>query len=257
MSRVARVVVPGYPHHVTQRGNRRADVFETEDDRHAYLRFLKKYGERHGLDIWAYCLMTNHIHLVAVPEREESLARALRDAHTVYAMRFNTRTQLSGHVWQGRFYSCTLDEAHLWAAVRYVERNPVRAGMVDRAEDHPWSSARAHCGLGLSQAKRSGDGTVPIRARTTDGTCATELDPLLSKEFPPPGVIEDWAQWLRVEDDPDAVDRIRRQTRTGRPCGGSRFVAQLEHRLGRLLRPAKRGRKPKRTGGSGEEGFNS
>jgi len=139
--------VPGYPHHVTQRGNRRADVFETEDDRHAYLRFLKKYGQRHGLDIWAYCLMTNHIHLVAVPEREESLARALRDAHTVYAMRVNTRTQQSGHVWQGRFYSCVLDEWHLWAAVRYVERNPVRAGMVDRAEDHPWSSARAHCGL--------------------------------------------------------------------------------------------------------------
>jgi putative transposase len=196
-------------------------VFETDDDRRAYLRFLKKYGERHGLDIWAYCLMTNHIHLVAVPEREESLARALRDTHTVYAMRFNTRTQLSGHVWQGRFYSCVLDEAHLWAAVRYVERNPVCAGMVDRAEDHPWSSAPGHCGLAT--------------------------DTLLSKEFPPPGVIENWAEWLRVEDDPDpdAVDRIRRQTSTGRPCGGSRFVAQLENLLGRLLRPAKRGRKPK------------
>jgi putative transposase len=231
MSRVARIVVPGYPHHVTQRGNRRADVFETEDDRHAYLRFLKKYGERHGLDIWAYCLMTNHVHLIAVPEREESLARTLRDAHTVYAMRFNTRTQMSGHVWQGRFYSCVLDETHLWAAVRYVERNPVRAGMVDRAEDHPWSSAPAHCGL--------------------------RTDPLLSKEYPPPGVIVDWAEWLRVEEDPDAVDRIRRQTSTGRPCGGSRFVVQLENLLGRLLRPAKRGRKPKRADGSGGEVGNS
>jgi REP element-mobilizing transposase RayT len=167
MSRVARIVVPGYPHHVTQRGNRRADVFETDDDRHAYLRFLKKYGERHGLDIWAYCLMTNHIHLVAVPEREESLARALRDAHTVYAMRFNTRTQMSGHVWQGRFYSCVLDESHLWAAVRYVERNPVRAGMVDRAEDHPWSSARAHCGLGLSQVEACETRDCPYRTTWT------------------------------------------------------------------------------------------
>jgi putative transposase len=240
MSRVARIVVPGYPHHVTQRGNRRADVFETEDDRHAYLRFLKKYGERHGLDIWAYCLMTNHIHLVAVPEREESLARALRDAHTVYAMRFNTRTRMSGHVWQGRFYSCVLDETHLWAAVRYVERNPVRAGMVEQAEDHPWSSARSHCGLGLTpsfaESSKRNTGSVPFEAQ----------DALLSKEFPPPGVIEDWAGWLRVEDDPDAVDRIRRQTGTGRPCGGSRFVVQLENLLGRLLRPAKRGRKPKR-----------
>ena len=95
MSRVARIVVPGFPHHITQRGNRRAD------DRHAYLRFLRQYAQRHGLSIWAYCLMTNHIHLVAVPQREDSLAKALRDAHTVYAMRFNTTTQQSGHVWQG------------------------------------------------------------------------------------------------------------------------------------------------------------
>jgi len=257
MSRVARIVVPGYPHHVTQRGNRRADVFETDDDRHPYLRFLKKYGERHGLGIWAYCLMTNHIHLIAVPEREEALAHALRDAHTVYAMRFNTRTQQSGHVWQGRFYSCVLDEANLWAAVRYVERNPVRAGMVDRAEDHPWSSAPAHCRLGLSPAKRSGDGTVPFEARDSGAPCGNQLDPLLSKEFPPPGVIEDWAEWLRVEDDPDAVDRIRRQTNTGRPCGGSQFVVALENLLGRILRPAKRGRKPKGAGKSSGEGLNS
>jgi putative transposase len=98
MNRVARIVVPVYPHHETQRGNGWADVFETDDDR----RFLKKCGERHGLDIWAHCLLTNHIHLIAVPEHVESLARALRDAHTVYAMRFNTRTQMSGQLWQGR-----------------------------------------------------------------------------------------------------------------------------------------------------------
>ncbi|GMW02842.1 MAG: hypothetical protein AMXMBFR84_39780 [Candidatus Hydrogenedentota bacterium] len=89
--------------------------------------------------------MTNHIRLIVVPEREESLGRALRDAHTVYAMRFNTRTQMTGHEWQGRFYSCVLDESHLWAAVRYVERNPIRAGMVKQAVDYPWFSARAHC----------------------------------------------------------------------------------------------------------------
>ncbi len=172
-------------------------------------------------------------------------------------MRFNTRTQLSGHVWQGRFYSCVLDEAHLWAAVRYVERNPVRAGMVDRAEDHPWSSARAHC-VGLTpsfaQSSERNTGSVPSEAGIP---CQTQPDPLLSKEFPPPGVIEDWAQWLRVEEDPDAVDRIRRQTSTGRPCGGSQFVVQLENLLGRLLRPAKRGRKRKRTEKDGGEVGNS
>lgn len=218
MSRVARIVVPGLAHHVTQRGNRRGDVFECDDDRHAYLRFLKQYADKHGLAVWAYCLMTNHVHLVVVPEREDSLAKALRDAHTVYAMRFNTRTRLSGHVWQGRFYSCPLDESHLWAAVRYVECNPVRAGLVARAEEYAWSSAAAHCGL------------------RTDG--------VLSKDFPPPGVMSDWADWLKAEDETD-VTRLRMCTRVGRPCGNATFIARLESLLGRVLGPKPRGRKPK------------
>ncbi len=223
MSRVARVVVPGFPHHITQRGNRRADVFETDADRKAYLRFLKKYAEKRGLDIWAYCLMTNHIHLVAVPKTEEALGFAMRDTHTVYAMYFNSRTQLSGHLWQGRFYSTPLDENHLWAAVRYVEMNPVRAGMVERAEEHPWSSAVAHCGL-----------------------CE---DSVLSAEFPPPGLVRDWSAWLRsgAEDDA-AYDTIRKQTRTGRPCGSPKFLDQLENLLGRVLRPKKPGRPKKDIG---------
>jgi len=223
MSRVARIVVPGFAHHVTQRGNRRAEVFETDDDRHAYLRFLKQYSDKHGLAVWAYCLMTNHVHLVVVPEREDSLAKALRDAHTVYAMRFNSRTRLSGHVWQGRFYSCPMDESHLWAAVRYVERNPVRAGLMEKAEDYPWSSAAAHCGI--------------------------RHDAVLSKEFPPPGVVSDWAHWLTNEDDADA-QRLRTCTRVGRPCGNASFVARLESLLDRALSPKPRGRKPK-TGGTG------
>ena len=103
MSRVARIVVPGFPHHITQRGNRQMDVFETDDDRLAYLRFLKKYAVQYNLSIYAYCLMTNHIHLVVVPGDEVALGKALRDTHTVYAMYFNTRTALSGHVWQGRW----------------------------------------------------------------------------------------------------------------------------------------------------------
>ena len=165
--------------------------------------------------------MTNHIHLVVVPQRDESLAQALRDAHTVYAMHFNSRTQLSGHVWQGRFFSCPLDETHLWAAVRYVERNPVRAGMVERAQAYPWSSAAAHCGL--------------------------RDDALLSHDFPPKGVIEDWADWLHDEpEDDEAGERIRRHTRTGRPCGSSTFLDQLEQLLARPVRPKKGGR-PRKT----------
>ena len=112
MSRVARIVVPGFPHPIPQRGNRKADVFKTDEDRLAYLRFLKKYAAPYNLSVYAYCLMTKPIHLVAVPGDELTLGKALRDAHTVYAMYFNTRTALSGHVWQGRFFSCPLDEAH-------------------------------------------------------------------------------------------------------------------------------------------------
>jgi putative transposase len=219
MSRVARVVVPGFPHHVTQRGNRRADVFETDGDREAYLGYLRKYGDKHGLEVWAYCLMTNHIHLVAAPRRADSLGLALRDAHTVYAMHFNGRTRMTGHVWQGRFFSCPLDETHLWAAVRYVERNPVRAGLVERAEDYAWSSAAAHCGL--------------------------RADGVLSEEFPPLDVIRDWRAWLGEGEDDESVARIRRHTKTGRPCGTPSFLGQLERLLERTLRPRKRGRKPK------------
>jgi len=221
MSRVARIVAPGFPHHVTQRGNRRADVFERDADYQAYLGFLRQYAEKRGLSVWAYCLMTNHIHLVAVPDREESLGQALRDAHTVYAMYFNSRTGQCGHVWQGRFFSCPLDEAHLWAAVRYVEGNPVRAGLVARAEDYAWSSAAAHCGL--------------------------RTDVVLSDEFPPAGVVEDWSGWLHAgHDDDDAHERIRRQTRTGRPCASSKFLDHLEHLLQRTVRPRKGGR-PRKT----------
>lgn len=214
MTRVARVVVPGYPHHVIQRGNRRADVFFTEDDCRFYLAQLRKYALAHGVDIWAYCLMSNHIHVVAVPATEEALARAFRDTHTVYAMRFNQEHELSGHVWQGRFLSSVLDDKHLWACVRYIERNPVRARMVGYAHEHPWSSARARC-LGTA-------------------------DPLLATDFPPPGIINDWAQWLCDEDD-DTTQTIRQATRTGRPCGSSRFLDRLEGMLGRTLRPRKRG----------------
>lgn len=205
-------------HHVTQPGNRRSDVLEKAADCEAYLRFLKRYAGKRGLSILAYSVMTNHIHLVAVPKTDESLGQALRDTHTVYAMYFNSRTQLSGHVWQGRFLSCPLDETHLWAAVRYVECNPVRAGMVERAEQYPWSSASAHCGVRQDAV-------------------------LLPHDFPPAGVITDWADWLHEErSDDETGKRIRRQTHTGRPCGSSEFLDRLEHLLQRVLRPKKGGR---------------
>jgi putative transposase len=161
--------------------------------------------------------MPNHIHLIAVPEKHESLALALHDTHTAYAVWANRKQGASGHLWQGRFYSCVMDETHLTAAARYVERNPVRAGMVPRAEEYAWSSAAAHCG--------------------------TRSDNLITPDCPLTGMIPDWSRWL-ADEDIQAVQEIRQRTRTGKPCVNPEFVALLESMTGRSLRPAKRGRKP-------------
>ena len=147
MGRLRRVVVPGLPHHVTQRGVRRSATFSDARDRCIYLELLSEASRLFGLAVRSYVLMTNHIHLIAVPEHEDSLGKTMRDTHGPYASYFNRRYGFCGHLWQARFYSSPMDDGHFWEAVRYVENNPVRAGIVERAEDYPWSSAAAHCGL--------------------------------------------------------------------------------------------------------------
>ena len=216
MPRLARVVVPGVPHHVTQRGNRRCDVFEDDRDRAMYLSLLREYAGRYALDIQAYCLMTNHVHFVAVPRSGESLGRTFRDTHQAYAAKFNRKTGETGHLWQGRFFSCPLDERHFWSAVRYVERNPVRAGVVKAAWQYRWSSAAGHCGL--------------------------RDDALLNGDLEQADHVGDWRAFLREEDD-EAVRELRRTTRTGRPCGTESFVKRLENLLARPLTKRKSGPK--------------
>jgi putative transposase len=217
MARLARIIVPGLPHHVTHRGNRRDDVFLEDGDREAYCRFLSDCAAKAKLDIWGYCLMTNHVHLIVAPQREDSLARGVGLAHRRYAVWLNKRKGWSGHLWANRYFSTPLDEAHHWAAMRYVERNPVRARLVGAAAEYRWSSARAHvCGA---------------------------ADALLAPDSPYPGPVPDWGQWL-LDPEEESAERIRRCTKTGRPCGGPSFVADLERTLGRLLHPAKRGPKP-------------
>ena len=208
--------MPGFPYHITHRGNRRLPTFCDETDRVVYMRLLGEYAKRCELRIWAYALMTNHIHLVAVPENEDSLAAAMRDAHGNYARYFNHVHGTTGHLWEGRYYSSILDSEHLRRAVRYVERNPVRAGIIQRCEDYQWSSAAAHCQL-----------------RTA---------PLLTDPVPPGEWPTDWSSWLGEEVPAEETNRIRRQTFLGRPLGTESFVADLEKRLGRRLRPLPRGR---------------
>jgi putative transposase len=219
---MARVVVPGIPHHLTQRGNRREDVFFGDDDRQRYLQLLLEYSAKHGMETLAYCLMTNHVHFVSVPARADSLARVFKPVDLRYTQHVNWNQGISGRLWQGRFFSCPLDEEHLWAAIRYVERNPVRARLVRKAEHYPWSSAAAHCG-----------------GRT---------DPVLAPlPEPRPLGAANWPAWLAEKEDEKMLLRLRLCTRTGRPVGSRQFLAKLESKLGRRLqaRPIGRPRRGK------------
>ncbi len=217
MPRIARAVIPGIAHHVTQRGNRREDIFFEEEDRQRYLRLLLEYSTKHGLKILAYCLMTNHVHLVCIPEKAQTFGSVFRPLDLRYTQHINLTLGLTGRLWQGRPFSCALDDEHLIAAIRYVERNPVRARMVRKAEQYPWSSAGAHCGLREDPLLSPLRGLVPARTG-------------------------DWSEWLAEEEDEEMVATIRLHTRTGRPAGDKRFVSALESRLGRRLQAKSIGR---------------
>jgi len=186
------VVVPDFPHHVVQRGVRRMDVFFSPEDRQKYLSLLSQSALKHELDFLAWCLMSNHAHFVVVPGQGKSLAGTFGEAHRRYTRMVNFREGWRGHLWQERFHSYPLDERHLLAAVRYVELNPVKAGLVERAEDWKWSSARFHLGL-----------------RTTDW---------LMREHGLFGLIDDWGSYLREAD--DGKSKFELHLRTGRPLGG-------------------------------------
>jgi putative transposase len=145
MPRIGRAVAAGYPHHIIQRGNNREDVFFEKNDRKQYLSLLKKYATKWTSPIMAYCLMTNHVHLLTKPGAEESLFKMMQGLTLCYTQYINRNYGRTGRLWESRYHSCIVDqEKYLWAAARYIERNPVRAGMVEKAEDYPYSSAVAH-----------------------------------------------------------------------------------------------------------------
>ena len=218
MARLARIVAPGLPHHVTQRGNRGLETFFSEADYRAYLGLLAESCAQAATEVWAYCLMPNHVHLILVPSHSDGLRAALGEAHRRYTRRINQRQDWRGHLWQERYHSFPLDEPHLAAAVRYVERNPVRAGLARRPEDWAWSSARAHL-----------DGRDDALVRVA---------PLLER-FP------DWRGYLSDDVDAAALKTLRQHGRSGRPLGSERFVAKLETELGRHIGAGRRGRPPK------------
>ena len=221
MSRLARIVVPGLSHHVTQRGNRREAIFLEDGDQEVYRDLLAEQARRHGVGVWAYCLMPNHVHLVLTPSDETGLGRAVGEAHRRYTNFVNARGRWSGHLFQSRFASVAMDEDHLVAAVRYVSLNPVRARLVAHAEDWPWSSVRAH----LAGAD---DGLADVR-------------PVLER-------IPRFADLLRTDPDDVTFRLLRASEGTGRPLGAAAFIADLERRLGRPIAKRAAGRKPKAAG---------
>ncbi|ABF41777.1 protein of unknown function DUF1568 [Candidatus Koribacter versatilis Ellin345] len=229
MARLPRVVAVGVPHHVTQRGNARQFLLTTDAERTIYLALLRQSAELRGLAVLGYCLMSNHVHLVVIPHHADSLALALKQAHGRYAAFWNASHQSSGHVWQGRFFSCPLDREHLWRALRYTELNPVRAGLVLSAETWSWSSAGAHCGSTLRPGW--------LEMETWDSWWTPSA----------------WREYLSAGETEGERIEIRRRTYSGRPLGEPAFVEQLEQAIHRQLTPRKRGRPAKEVPADHEE----
>src|SRR5450631_4806456 len=217
MARLARVVVPGHPHLVTQRGNGGARTFFGDDDYALYRDLLATQCRAAAVEVWAWCVMPNHVHLILVPSDRDGLRRALAKVHRAYAGEIQARRKRSGHFWQGRFGAVVMDEDHLAAALRYVSLNPVRARLVARAQEWRWSSTRAH-----------------LRGKD-DGL--TALKPVRE-------IIADFAGLLASAPEQDLFDSLRAAESIGRPLGSDRFLTRIERQTGRVLKPGKRGPKP-------------
>jgi putative transposase len=217
MARLARIVAPGCPHHVTARGNRREPIFFEDGDQDIYRDLLAEQLDKAGVEAWAYCLMPNHVHLILRPADEDGLGQAIGAAHRRWANFVNARGRWRGHLFDGRFASVVMDEAHLLAAVRYVALNPVRARLVQKAWDWPWSSVAAHL---------QGEDDALVR-----------VAPVLAR-------VERFADLIESDPDDPAFAALRAAETTGRPLATATFVADLEQRLGRAIARRSPGRKP-------------
>ncbi len=218
MPRMPRAVLPGVAHHLTQRGVGQQSVFFSDADRRVYLQLVQANAARNGVSLLGYCLMSNHAHWIVIPAEPDSLTQAFGEAHSRYAHYANAALDRRGHFWQSRFFSCPMDEPHLWRSLRYVERNPVRAGLVDAAEDWPWSSARCHAGL-------------------------CPAPPWLSmRAWREWFTTDEWRLMLAADTLAEADRQLRQCTYSGRPLGSADFIQRGEEALGRPLRARKRGR---------------
>jgi putative transposase len=272
MPRAARVVFEGVVHHITQRGNYRQNIFEDSADWKKYIEFVGEYSTKYQMKIYAYCLMTNHVHFLAAPLRRDSLAMTFKYANMRYSSYFNKKNRRSGHLWQGRFYSCPLHHDHALEALRYVERNPVRAKMVRFPWEYEWSSAREHVGFieepgipsedeGNESGQRSQESAISrvitqshsisevekvseedtLTSRTSASSSRIiELSPL--QELDVNWTPEGWREFLGFPDEDDFLKRIRSNTFSGRPLFGDNNTSGLKQELGLPIKRRQRGR---------------
>lgn len=218
MARLARVVVPGVPLHIIQRGSDRHQTFFTDKDYKEYLYLMADWCKWCAVEVLAYCLMPNHIHLICVTRSKNGLHKAIGEAHRCYTRHINTENGWSGHLWKGRFASYPVDDHYLMAVMRYIILNPVRARLVKKPENYRWSSCRAHL---------SGRDDILVT-----------VAPLLKK-------IENFQEFFACDCSQEQYMAIRRHERTGRPLGSDTFVAWLEEQTARTLRKQKPGPKKK------------
>lgn len=223
MPRLARIIAPGAPHHITQRGNYRQDIFDDDNDKRRYLIWIEEYSQKYNLSILAYCLMSNHVHFIVIPKDDDSMARTFNAAHMRYSQYCNKKISATGHLWQGRFFSCVMDEAHLIATARYIERNPVRAHIVKKPYEYIWSSAKDH----------------------SDNTHASIID--THEIFNHIEITQDkWKGFIDAPDHTEEISVIRKHTMTGRPLGNESFIKKLEKQFGERLHALPVGRPKKR-----------
>jgi putative transposase len=232
MPRKPRYVAAGLPYHVTIRGVDRCQTFFTRQDRETYLGLVQRNLAEAGVRALAWCLMSNHAHWVVVPEREDSLKVLFRRVNGRYAQYLNARRGRSGHLWERRFFSCVLEDSHLWTALRYVERNPVRAGMVVNPWSYRWSSCAVH--LELPRACRS-----------------VTLDP---QRWSDVGGARGWRELLGVEEPGEIYAKLRRATYSGAPFGSEEFLDQMSRRFNCQWRPVGRPKKKPAQNQKGDDG---
>ena len=218
MARLARVVVPGIPHHITQRGNRKMKTFFCEADYREYLHLMAHWCNNFKVMIWSYCLMPNHVHLIAVPATEDGLRKGIGETHRRYTRNINFQKGWKGHLWQGRFSSYPMDEGHLLATARYIELNPVRAKLVKKPEDYKWSSALAHL-MGKND--------------------------ILVNVAPLSILVNNWKDFLATDVTEKEKKIIQSHERTGRPVGNDNFLEKLEKLTNRIIKKQKPGPKKK------------